>query len=274
MEWTSDWYAHDAYTAGAQHQPTGPVTGTERVVRGGSWQTTQAAALRSAARHRVAPGVQHPGIGVRCAVDAIDEDPVAMIDEFDRPELEGWRMSGGQGAAPFTMSKGIVTAHDVTEARALWRLEPAIRDTQLSARLFPQLDALGKVALLYGVQSDTSLYRAELYPGAGVARLIRVLDGVEGVIAEATDLAIPAAQWITMNISWRDGEHVLTLGRVELVSGRDTSWAKGGVGLLVDGRGDVSFDAIFTSPSEHAVFANRYAAPTTREAKFYEGRAP
>ncbi|MGB0591896.1 MAG: formylglycine-generating enzyme family protein [Myxococcota bacterium] len=274
MEWTADWYAPNAYATGAAHQPKGPESGTERVARGGSWQTTQPASLRSAARHHFAPDAQLPGVGVRCAVDAIDEDPIAMIDEFERPALEGWRMSGGGGAPPFTMSQGMVTAHDVAEARSMWRLTPAIKDTQLSARLFPQLDALGKVALLYGVQSDTSLYRAELYPGVGVARLIRVLDGVEGVIAEATDLAIPAEAWMTMNISWRDGAHVLSLGQAELVSGRDASWSEGGVGLLVDGRGDVSFDAIFTSPSEHAVFANSYAVPTTRDPKFYEGRAP
>ena len=274
MEWTADWYARDGYAGGATHQPTGPESGTERVARGGSWQTTRTAALRSSARHHFAPEAHHPGIGVRCAVDDVDEDPIAMIDEFEQPALEGWRMSGHQGAKGFVINKGIVTARGVAEARSMWRLEPAIKDTQLSARFFPELDPKGKVALLYGVQSEATLYRAELYPRAGVARLIRVIDGVEGVISESTDLAVPAEGWMTMNVSWRDGQHVLSLGQTELVSGHDRSWAEGGVGLLVDGRGDVSFDAIFTSPSEHAVFANRYAVPTTRDAKFYEGRAP
>jgi formylglycine-generating enzyme required for sulfatase activity len=35
-QWCSDWYA-DSYPAGKQTDPTGPQTGTERVLRGGSW---------------------------------------------------------------------------------------------------------------------------------------------------------------------------------------------------------------------------------------------
>jgi len=34
-EWCSDWYG--AYSAGAQTNPTGPATGTSRVLRGGAW---------------------------------------------------------------------------------------------------------------------------------------------------------------------------------------------------------------------------------------------
>ena len=34
-EWCSDWYG--LYTEEAQTNPTGPLTGTARIVRGGSW---------------------------------------------------------------------------------------------------------------------------------------------------------------------------------------------------------------------------------------------
>jgi formylglycine-generating enzyme len=51
LEYCSDWYAADAYAkTGAQvSNPTGPATGTERVVRGGNY-SSDAGELRSAAR--------------------------------------------------------------------------------------------------------------------------------------------------------------------------------------------------------------------------------
>ena len=273
MEWTADWYNPAGYGARTtSRDPTGSEQGTQRVVRGGSWMSDNALELRAAARGKLAPETKHPGVGVRCAVDRIDEDPVAMIDEFDGPTVDGWRHKAGGADNLFSVTKGVVTAHDAAGPRALWRLEPQVSNTQLSARLFPRLDAEGRVALLYGVQDDSSYYRAELYPGLGVARLVRVIEGVEGVIAEARDLPAARPGWLTLNLSWNDGEHIFSLGQETLVSGTEALWRDGGVGFFVDGRGEVSFDAIFTSPSEHAVFANRYAIPTQRDPKFYEGR--
>lgn len=36
-EWTSDWYADDYYRWGSKDNPTGPASGEEKTIRGGSW---------------------------------------------------------------------------------------------------------------------------------------------------------------------------------------------------------------------------------------------
>ena len=36
-QWTSDWYAHDAYGRASEQDPRGPDAGVEHVARGGSW---------------------------------------------------------------------------------------------------------------------------------------------------------------------------------------------------------------------------------------------
>jgi formylglycine-generating enzyme required for sulfatase activity len=61
-EWCSDWYG--PYAAGPQLDPTGPGTGRERVFRGGSWYDFPPS-LRSANRHRHAPGERYPAVGLR-----------------------------------------------------------------------------------------------------------------------------------------------------------------------------------------------------------------
>jgi formylglycine-generating enzyme required for sulfatase activity len=55
-EWCHDFYSADAYARpGESHDPTGPKTGDERVLRGGSWAAS-AEACRSAARASEPPG--------------------------------------------------------------------------------------------------------------------------------------------------------------------------------------------------------------------------
>jgi formylglycine-generating enzyme required for sulfatase activity len=61
-EWTSDWYG--PYAAGPQVDPTGPVTGRERVFRGGSWYDFPVS-LRSANRHRHGPAGRYSAVGLR-----------------------------------------------------------------------------------------------------------------------------------------------------------------------------------------------------------------
>jgi formylglycine-generating enzyme required for sulfatase activity len=66
-QWTADWYAA-SYTAATQTDPHGPDAGTQRALRGGSWQNL-AWNERASYRGRDVPGFRTPYIGVRCAID-------------------------------------------------------------------------------------------------------------------------------------------------------------------------------------------------------------
>ena len=65
-EWCSDWYAADAYRRAAERDPSGPTSGTDRVVRGGS--CLLGPPMRTSFRNRAAPGVRFEDLGFRCAV--------------------------------------------------------------------------------------------------------------------------------------------------------------------------------------------------------------
>jgi formylglycine-generating enzyme required for sulfatase activity len=66
-EWVNDWYG--TYPSGAQTDPTGPVSGSSRVVRGGSWGTISGG-VRSSYRTPSAPGTTNYEIfGFRVARD-------------------------------------------------------------------------------------------------------------------------------------------------------------------------------------------------------------
>jgi formylglycine-generating enzyme required for sulfatase activity len=61
-EWCWDWY--EEYTTEAQTDPTGAVTGTSRIMRGGRWNQG-GSMMRSAYRYSFAPSVRDPYIGFR-----------------------------------------------------------------------------------------------------------------------------------------------------------------------------------------------------------------
>ncbi len=68
-EWCSDWY-QDSYRGLPETDPTGPNTGTSRVLRGGSW-LNDPGGCRSASRVRGAPGSRLSGgsLGFRLVLD-------------------------------------------------------------------------------------------------------------------------------------------------------------------------------------------------------------
>jgi iron(II)-dependent oxidoreductase len=68
-QWVADWYAKDYYQGSPERNPTGPSSGTAKVLRGGSWQNSSGV-LRSALRSDATPDyrdVTYGGIGFRCA---------------------------------------------------------------------------------------------------------------------------------------------------------------------------------------------------------------
>jgi hypothetical protein len=69
-EWVLDWYDDDYYSQSpTATDPQGPVGGTERVVRGGSWDAVPFFA-RSVHRQSLNPIDASPWLGFRCATDA------------------------------------------------------------------------------------------------------------------------------------------------------------------------------------------------------------
>lgn len=69
-EWTQDWYAADAYRPAAVSDPTGPASGTQRVVRGGSWDNAPGL-LRVSLRFGNEPAARSANNGFRCALKVL-----------------------------------------------------------------------------------------------------------------------------------------------------------------------------------------------------------
>ncbi len=67
-EWCADWYAPDIYRAGVTRNPKGPVSGADKVLRGGSIDGTSQT-LRISYRHWFNPGHRSSDIGFRCVRD-------------------------------------------------------------------------------------------------------------------------------------------------------------------------------------------------------------
>lgn len=67
-EWAADWYA-EALASTDVRNPTGPASGTAKVIRGGGWYDP-ADKLASARRYFASPDTRSDDIGFRCAADA------------------------------------------------------------------------------------------------------------------------------------------------------------------------------------------------------------
>ena len=67
LEWCSDWYDSDYYGSSPSADPTGPSTGSNRVIRGGSWDLN-AGLCRSANRNGRRPDRRYDSLGFRVAL--------------------------------------------------------------------------------------------------------------------------------------------------------------------------------------------------------------
>ncbi|MCS7010639.1 MAG: formylglycine-generating enzyme family protein [Anaerolineales bacterium] len=66
-EWVADWYDEKYYDRSPARNPQGPSSGSQRVLRGGSWNVVEYV-VRSALRDRFGPGVRCDNFGFRCAL--------------------------------------------------------------------------------------------------------------------------------------------------------------------------------------------------------------
>jgi len=65
-QWCADWYDNQYYQQSPRKNPTGPDTGTARVLRGGSWYYTYPRYLRVTYRFGSDPGSRFGFYGFRC----------------------------------------------------------------------------------------------------------------------------------------------------------------------------------------------------------------
>ncbi|HID53218.1 MAG TPA: hypothetical protein EYP41_14440, partial [Anaerolineae bacterium] len=69
-EWTADWYSDTYYEESPRHNPTGPETGLNKVVRGGAWPNNNLAdRLRATNRNAFSPDLISALVGFRCVLD-------------------------------------------------------------------------------------------------------------------------------------------------------------------------------------------------------------
>ena len=66
-EWCNDWYLYTYYSSSPESNPTGPTSGSQRVLRGGGW-AYDTHFCRSAYRNSIAPFARGNVFGFRCAV--------------------------------------------------------------------------------------------------------------------------------------------------------------------------------------------------------------
>lgn len=64
-EWARDWYVEDSYTADPQTDPTGPETGSQKITRGGSWDSWPGS-WSSTYREGYPPDTATDDTGFRC----------------------------------------------------------------------------------------------------------------------------------------------------------------------------------------------------------------
>jgi formylglycine-generating enzyme len=69
-QWCADWYDEKYYESSPKSNPTGPASGSARVLRGGSWGGGLELIFRCAARVRGAPDFGGSDDGFRCVVSA------------------------------------------------------------------------------------------------------------------------------------------------------------------------------------------------------------
>ncbi len=96
-EWCSDWYG--SYSSLAQTNPTGPSSGSNRVLRGGSWGN-YAQYCRVAIRYCMTPGFCFNNNGLRLALDGATA-AVGVTEQHNVLSAQSKAMSAPKTSAPY-----------------------------------------------------------------------------------------------------------------------------------------------------------------------------
>ncbi|MBQ5751211.1 MAG: SUMF1/EgtB/PvdO family nonheme iron enzyme, partial [Bacteroidaceae bacterium] len=96
-EWCSDWYG--SYSSSAQTNPTGPSSGSNRVLRGGSWGN-YAQYCRVAIRYCMTPGFCFNNNGLRLALDGATA-AVGVTEQHNVLSARSKAMSAPKTSAPY-----------------------------------------------------------------------------------------------------------------------------------------------------------------------------
>ncbi len=177
-EWVSDWYQPDYYSTqtadGAVANPPGPFSGTQRVLRGGGWDTYPLF-LRSMHRMSADPGYGAASIGFRCAADGSSTaTPAPDTDVFDDAGRVYVLLLGASAEPDTTGSYAtgslILLAMDSTAKTAAALTLP--RDLWVD---YPGLDRSG-------VLGDASRIGGEInYPGGGAMFAVKTVEKLTGI---------------------------------------------------------------------------------------------
>jgi len=166
-EWCRDWY-RDHLSGGSVVNPAGPVMGSARVVRGGSW-ISPARDCRSGARFGTAPGVRQGSLGFRLALAIAHREetipaPAAKKTE-NRPQPAGKAVQHPSPVEPAGNAPGSARED---------RVEPA----PVAAR-------------------STTGHETELYPLTGVKPKRRIVHpGILAVLGLVVFVLAAAGWWV------------------------------------------------------------------------------
>ncbi len=69
LEWVNDFFNSSYYQVSPLQDPRGPASGDRRGIRGGAFNQTELAGIRTVARASLKPKDTYTSVGFRCAVD-------------------------------------------------------------------------------------------------------------------------------------------------------------------------------------------------------------